>query len=101
MAVRERTHLLTVLGEDVPKDLTTSMEKATSPGAEGKKSGKGEGTEEVEEGCKNEEMEEVNQSPDEDPSESISVESGVPATVDQDTGEDKIVKTTHETDVEQ
>lgn len=105
MAARERTHLLTVLGEEVPEGLTASVEKAATPGVEreGKdKGGKGEGIkEEAEEDSKGEGLEEGGQKPDDGPLESDPVESRIPTAVDQPSGEDKDGETTEKTGLEQ
>lgn len=89
MAVRERTHLLTVLGEEVPTDLTASVEKATTPGVEGEgkeKGSKGEELEEEAEECtKRARLEEAEQSSNDGPSKGDSAVT----LVDQTSGEDK------------
>ena len=93
VAVRERTHLLTVLGEEVPTDLTASVEKATTPGVEGEgkeKGGKGvELKEEAEECTKRARLEEDGQRSNDGPSKGDSVDSEVVTLVDQTSGEDK------------
>ena len=105
MAVRERTHLLTVLGEEVPEGLTASVEKAATPGVEGEgkdKGGEGEGIEEeAEEDSKGEGLGEGLQRPGDGPLESDPIESGIPTAVDQPSGEDKNIETTEKTDLEQ
>ena len=89
VAVRERTHLLTVLGEEVPTDLTASVEKATTPGVDGEgkeKGSKGEELEEEAEECtKRARLEEAEQSSNDGPSKGDSVVTFV----DQTSGEDK------------
>lgn len=93
VAVRERTHLLTVLGEEVPTDLTASVEKATTPGVEGEGKEKGsegeELEEEAEECTKKARLEEDGQRSNDGSSKGDSVGSEVVALVDQTSGEDK------------
>ena len=94
MAVRERAHLLTVLGEEVPASLTTTTKQTAPTGVEGDEKdeiGGGEILEEegMEEGSKCEGLEESEQRPTEGPLESHPMEARTPTAMDHSNKEDK------------